>query len=49
MKIIVAITLEMSYYIGVRDGVENQPHPVKDQNGENLLRDSNKGRNLGVV
>jgi hypothetical protein len=32
----------------VRDGVENQPHPVKDQNGENLLRDSNKGRNLGV-
>ena len=23
-------------------------HPVKDQNGENLLRDSNKGRNLGV-
>ncbi len=32
----------------MRDGVENQPHPVKDQNGESLLRDSNKGRNLGV-
>jgi len=39
----------MQYHIGVRDGVENQPHPVRDQNGENLLRDSNKGRNLGVV
>ena len=41
--------LKMSYYIDVGDGVENQPHPVRDQNGENLLRDSNKGRNLGVV
>jgi len=39
----------MSYYIDVGDGVENQPHPVRDQNGEYLLRDSNKGRNLGVV